>query len=152
MAIPPSSRMLHEQKLFLRLHTPSNLLIYIVKDKERAGKQMNEKVAFLPAFIQSYFIAVGVLLGGAMIGALGAFLSGGQPLTAMYRFAGDLRIWAVVAAIGGTFDTFYVVERGLFLGETKDIVRQFLLILSAMGGAQTGVAIITWLTQEHISP
>ncbi|NUK30650.1 YtrH family sporulation protein [Parageobacillus sp. VR-IP] len=112
---------------------------------------MNEKIAFLPAFIQSYFIAAGVLLGGAMIGALGAFLSGEQPLTAMYRFAGDLRIWAVVAAIGGTFDTFYMVERGLFFGETRDIVRQFLLILSAMGGAQTGVTIITWLTQEHIS-
>ena len=112
---------------------------------------MNEKIAFLPAFIQSYFIAAGVLLGGAMIGALGAFLSGEQPLTAMYRFAGDLRIWAVVAAIGGTFDTFYMVERGFFFGETRDIVKQFLLILSAMGGAQTGVTIITWLTQEHIS-
>ncbi|KYD22547.1 MULTISPECIES: YtrH family sporulation protein [Bacillaceae] len=112
---------------------------------------MSEKMPFLSAFIQSYFIAVGVLLGGAMIGALGAFLSGEQPLTAMYRFAGDLRIWAVVAAIGGTFDTFYMVERGFFFGETRDIIKQFLLILSAMGGAQTGVTIITWLTQEHIS-
>jgi hypothetical protein len=112
---------------------------------------MSEKMPFLPAFIQSYFIAAGVLLGGAMIGALGAFLSGEQPLTAMYRFAGDLRIWAVVAAIGGTFDTFYMVERGFFFGETRDIIKQFLLILSAMGGAQTGVTIITWLTQEHIS-
>lgn len=112
---------------------------------------MNEKIAFLPAFIQSYFIAAGVLLGGAMVGALGAFLSGEQPLTAMYRFAGDLRIWAVVAAIGGTFDTFYMVERGFFFGETRDIIKQFLLILSAMGGAQTGITIITWLTQEHIS-
>ncbi|MBA2873796.1 hypothetical protein HNR31_000548 [Anoxybacillus caldiproteolyticus] len=110
------------------------------------------KLAFLPAFIQSYFIALGVLFGGALIGGLGAFLTGEQPLTAMYRFAGDLKIWAVVAAIGGTFDTFYSVERGLFLGETRDIIKQFLLILSAMGGAQTGVTIVNWLTQEHISP
>jgi hypothetical protein len=113
---------------------------------------MSMKLAFLPAFIQSYFIALGVLFGGAFIGGLGAFLIGEPPLTAMYRFATDLKIWAVVSAIGGTFDTFYTVERGLFLGETRDIIKQFLLILSAIGGAQTGVAIITWLTQEHISP
>lgn len=109
------------------------------------------KLAFLLAFVQSYFIALGVLLGGAIIGGIGAFLIGQPPLTSMYRFALDLKIWAVVSAIGGTFDTFYTVERGLFLGETRDIVKQFFLILSAIGGAQTGVTIITWLTQEHIS-
>ncbi|MED5051144.1 YtrH family sporulation protein [Anoxybacillus rupiensis] len=112
---------------------------------------MGTKLAFFPAFIQSYFIALGVLLGGAGIGGIGAFLMGQPPLTSMYRFAMDLKIWAVVAAIGGTFDTFYTVERGLFSGETRDIVKQFLLIISAIGGAQTGVTIITWLTQEHIS-
>jgi hypothetical protein len=35
-------------------------------------------------------------------------------------------------------------------GETKDIFKQFLLILSAMGGAQTGAVIIKWLTLEHV--
>jgi len=112
---------------------------------------MEMKVAFLPAFIQSYFIAFGVLIGGAVVGAFGAFLTGEPPLTAMYRFAQNLKIWALVSAIGGTFDTFYSVERGLFAGETRDIIKQFLLILSALGGAQTGMIIITWLTQEHIS-
>jgi hypothetical protein len=120
---------------------------------KRVGNEVNisVKLAFLLAFVQSYFIALGVLLGGAIIGGIGAFLIGQPPLTSMYRFALDLKIWAVVSAIGGTFDTFYTVERGLFLGETRDIVKQFFLILSAIGGAQTGVTIITWLTQEHIS-
>jgi hypothetical protein len=112
---------------------------------------MEIKAAFLPAFIQSYFIALGVLLGGAFIGGFGAFLTGEMPLTAIYRFANSLKIWALVAAIGGTFDTFYSVERGLFEGETRNIIKQFLLILSAIGGAQTGMIIITWFTQEHIS-
>ncbi|SIC52364.1 Sporulation membrane protein ytrH [Mycobacteroides abscessus subsp. abscessus] len=62
-----------------------------------------------------------------------------------------IRIWAIVAAIGGTFDAVYSFERGLFQGETKDIFKQFMLILSALGGAQTGALIISWLTQEHIS-
>jgi hypothetical protein len=119
--------------------------------KERNEASMEMKLAFLPAFIQSYFIALGVLLGGAIVGGIGAFLMGQPPLTSIYRFALDLKIWAVVAAIGGTFDTFYSVERGLFSGETRDIVKQFLLIVSAIGGTQTGMTIITWLTQEHIS-
>ncbi|MBA2871731.1 hypothetical protein HNQ85_002006 [Anoxybacillus calidus] len=112
---------------------------------------MEMKMAFLPAFIQSYFIALGVLLGGALIGGFGAFLTGEPPLATIYRFAQSLKIWALISAIGGTFDTFYSVERGLFQGETRDIVKQILLILSAIGGAQTGFIIITWLTQEHIS-
>jgi hypothetical protein len=70
--------------------------------------------AFIPAFIHSFFIALGVLLGG-------------------------------------TFDAFYSFERGIFQGETRDIVKQVLLIISAMGGAQTGWHLIIWLTQEHIS-
>ena len=35
--------------------------------------------------------------------------------------------------------------------DTKDLVKQLLIILSALGGAQTGALIINWLTQEHIS-
>ncbi len=105
----------------------------------------------MPAFIHSYFIALGVLLGGALIGGFGAFISGEPPLTEVFRMANRLKIWALVAAIGGTFDAFYSFERGIFFGETKDILKQFLLIISAMGGAQTGWTIIVWLTQEHIS-
>jgi hypothetical protein len=111
--------------------------------------QMNNE-AFIPAFIHSFFIALGVLLGGTLIGAIGAFLAGEPPLTKMFEFANSLKIWALVAAIGGTFDAFYSFERGIIQGETRDIVRQVLLIISAMGGAQTGWLLITWLTQEHI--
>ncbi|MEH7662127.1 YtrH family sporulation protein, partial [Bacillus velezensis] len=42
-------------------------------------------------------------------------------------------------------------ERGLFEGNTRDIFKQLLLIISAMGGAQTGWLIISWLTQENMS-
>ncbi|MDZ5472496.1 YtrH family sporulation protein [Bacillus sp. 31A1R] len=111
---------------------------------------MNEQ-RFFQVFIDSYFIALGVLLGGALIGGLAAFLTGRPPLTEIYRISSSIRIWAIVAAIGGTFDAVYSFERGLFDGETKDIFKQFLLILSALGGAQTGALLITWLTGEHIS-
>ncbi|MDX8359306.1 MULTISPECIES: YtrH family sporulation protein [Bacillaceae] len=112
---------------------------------------MELKEAFIPMFIKSYFIAFGVLLGGALIGGLGAFISGQPPLTEMFRLSNRLKIWALVAAIGGTFDAIYSFERGIFSGETRDVFKQILLIVSAMGGAQTGTEIIHWFTQEHIS-
>jgi hypothetical protein len=112
---------------------------------------MEMKEAFMPAFIHSYFIALGVLLGGSLIGGIGAFISGEPPLEEIFRMANKLKIWALVAAIGGTFDAFYSFERGIIFGQTKDIFKQFLLIVSAMGGAHTGWTIISWLTQEYIS-
>ena len=72
-------------------------------------------------------------------------------MTEAYRISNIIRIWAIIAAIGGTFDTLYSFEKGVLQGETKDIFKQFLLILSAFGGAQTGALLINWLTQEHIS-
>lgn len=109
---------------------------------------MNE--AFVPTFFNSFFIALGVLLGGSIIGGLSAFLTGNPPLTEIYRLSNSLRIWAIVAAIGGTFDTVYNFERGLMQGETDYLIKQIFLILSAFGGAQTGSIIITWLTREHL--
>lgn len=106
---------------------------------------------FFPAFFNSYFIALGVMLGGSIIGGLAAFVSGEPLLTEISNIAGRIRIWAIIAAIGGTFDTVYSFEKGFLEGGTKDLFKQFLLILSAMGGAKTAALIISWLTQEHIS-
>ncbi|KQL20796.1 YtrH family sporulation protein [Cytobacillus solani] len=106
---------------------------------------------FFATLFDSYFIALGVLIGGSIIGSLSAFLTGKPPLTEAYRISNIIRIWAIIAAIGGTFDTLYSFEKGVLQGETKDIFKQFLLILSAFGGAQTGALLINWLTQEHIS-
>lgn len=110
-----------------------------------------KEIGFFPAFIESYFIALGVLLGGSLIGGIASFLTGQPSLTVVYRLSSLLRIWAIVAAIGGTFDAVYTFERGIFYADTKDLFKQLLLILSALGGAQTGALIISWLTQEHIS-
>lgn len=109
-----------------------------------------EQQPFFSTFIESYFIAFGVLVGGALIGGLAAFLTGKPLLTEVFRLSNMIRIWAIVAAIGGTFDTVYSFEKGFLDGATKDLFKQFLLILSALGGAQTGALLINWITQEHI--
>lgn len=110
---------------------------------------MNE--AFFPVFLNSFFIALGVILGGSLIGGIAAFFTNQPPITVVNGLSESLRIWAIIAAIGGTFDTVYSLERGLLNGETRDIIKQILWIISAYSGAHTGSVIISWITQGHIS-
>jgi len=124
--------------------------IYDIRSEFNELGLINLNEAFFPAFFNSYFIAFGVMIGGTLIGGLSAFITGEPVLTEIYRIAGRIRIWAIIAAIGGTFDTVYSFEKGFLDGGTKELFKQFLLILSAMGGAKTGSLIISWLTQEHI--
>ncbi|WP_156291449.1 YtrH family sporulation protein [Oceanobacillus salinisoli] len=107
---------------------------------------------FFESFIHCFFIAFGVVVGGSIIGSIGAFATGDAPLTSIARLANNLRIWAVVAAIGGTFDAIENFQRGLLGdGTTMDLVKQVLLILSAMGGVKTATTLIEWLIQEDIT-
>jgi hypothetical protein len=106
---------------------------------------------FIPTLIQCYFIAFGVLAGGSFIGSIGAFLVGEPPLTVVTRIAKSLRIWAIVAAIGGTFDAISNIEKGLFEGGTIDAVKQISFIISAMAGVQSAILFIEWFSQEEIN-
>lgn len=103
------------------------------------------------SMIQCYFIALGVVIGGAFIGSIGAFATGEPPLTLMNRIAKSLRIWGIVAAIGGTFDAISTFERGILEGSTIDLIKQILIIITAMGGAQTALLVIQWFTQEEFN-
>lgn len=106
---------------------------------------------FFVTFIHCFFIAFGVMIGGAVLGSLGAFLTGGSPLHAMVRISQSIRIWAVVAAIGGTFDAIESFQKGFLEGETFDLLKQFLYILSAMFGARFALLLISWITSEELS-
>lgn len=104
---------------------------------------------FIATFINCYFIALGVVIGGSVIGGISSFILGEPPLTNISRLSKSLKIWALVAAIGGTFDAIYNFEKGLLYGTPLDLFKQILMIVSAMGGAHTGMTIILWLTQEY---
>lgn len=102
---------------------------------------------FFAAFIHCFFIALGVIIGGSIIGSIGDFATGDAPMTSINQIADRLRIWAIVAAIGGTFDAIANFERGIFDGTPLDLFKQILLILSAMGGVKLGLVIIDWFAQ-----
>ncbi|WP_366922717.1 YtrH family sporulation protein [Metallumcola ferriviriculae] len=89
------------------------------------------------------FTSLGVELGASLVGALAAVLAGGPPLRTMAKLAYEIKIWAIVAAIGGTFTTIEVLELGLFEGELITVIKQILYIISAFAGAQLGYFILS---------
>ncbi|TRM12940.1 sporulation protein [Lentibacillus cibarius] len=105
---------------------------------------------FIAQFIHCFFIAFGVVIGGSIIGSIGAFATGDAPFTQMNRISKSIRIWAIVAAIGGTFDAIANFEKGILDGSTYDLFKQIMLILSAMGGVKTALLIIGWVIQEDV--
>ncbi|MEI3614349.1 YtrH family sporulation protein [Pseudogracilibacillus sp. SO30301A] len=105
---------------------------------------------FFVSFIHCFFIAFGVMVGGTIIGSIGSFLTGDAPLHAMNRIAKSIKIWAIVAAIGGTFDAIENFQKGLTDGSTFDLFKQFLFILAAMMGVKTASIIISWITNEDM--
>jgi hypothetical protein len=103
---------------------------------------------FIMDAITYYFVAFGVIIGGSVLGGMGAFLVGKPPLFEMVHLANNLKIWAIVATIGGTFDAINNFERGYLEGSMVDIIKQVALVITALIGARTGIIIIKWLTQE----
>ncbi|MYL50352.1 sporulation protein [Halobacillus litoralis] len=103
------------------------------------------------SMIQCFFIAFGVIVGGTIIGSIGSLLTGEAVLTSMFRIAKGLRIWAIVAAIGGTFDAISNFEKGIFDGSTFDIFRQVMIIIAAMGGVKTALLLFEWLLGDEVT-
>lgn len=99
-------------------------------------------MAFEKKFILIFFTAMGVMLGAALVGSLAAVMIREPPLGTMLRLARETRIWAVVAAIGGTFSTIEILESGFLKGEIIAVIKQIFYIMSAMAGAHLGHLII----------
>jgi hypothetical protein len=106
---------------------------------------------FMVTIILNFFVAFGVILGGSLLGGIGAFVAGQPPMYWMeVVFAEKLKIWAVVAAIGGTIDTLSAIERGFFSGSHGEIVKHGLFIFSAFLGAHSGTKLIQWFIGGQI--
>ncbi|MFC7393666.1 YtrH family sporulation protein [Scopulibacillus cellulosilyticus] len=104
---------------------------------------------FATMAIMNFCIAFGVLMGGCFIGGIGAFLVSRPPLSEMNNLATNMKIWAVVTAIGGTFDAIEHLEKGFLDGTPSEVVKHLLLIASAMTGAHTATMIVHWFTQQE---
>ena len=100
--------------------------------------------------IMSYFLAFGVVLGGSLFGGIGAFFTHKPPILTIKQLSEDLKIWALVVSLGGTFDSFKTFESGIFDGNLNGIIRQILMILSGLVGAYSGRVFVLWLVKGDI--
>lgn len=94
-----------------------------------------------------FFTALGTMLGSVLVGSLAAVLVREPPVAVMLKLARDMKIWAIAAAIGGTFSTFEIFESGLFSGEVRAVIKQILYIVCALAGTQAGFYLILALCE-----
>ncbi|MFH5185661.1 YtrH family sporulation protein [Paenibacillus sp. TAB 01] len=100
---------------------------------------------FLIKCVLDFFIAFGVVLGGTLLGGVAAVLMLEPPTTRMLLVAEQIKIWAIVAAIGGTIDPIKVIESNLVEGYISPAIKQIMFIVFAFIGAQMGTTLIHWI-------
>jgi hypothetical protein len=102
--------------------------------------------SFASNLIMDFFVSMGMVVGGALLGGLAAVLTHSlSPLQIMVKLADQLKIWALVSTLGGTMDTLRVIESGVLNARLHPVGRQFALLVSAFLGSQVGFQIIVWL-------
>ena len=97
---------------------------------------------FLSNLVNNFLIAFGVIVGASFFAGIGAVITDHPPLKAMLDLARSIKIWAMAVALGGTFSSFAVIEKGLLQGEIKTILKQAVYVLTAILGANTGYLFI----------
>lgn len=100
---------------------------------------------FLSKAILDFFIAFGIVLGGAMVGGIGAVLSLQPPTHTMIEIADRIKIWALAAAIGGTIDPMRVIESNMLGGNLSPAIKQILYLCFAFLGAHMGSELVKWV-------
>ncbi len=93
-----------------------------------------------------FFTALGVIVGGALIGSFAAFFTEGSPLATMNELARTIKFWAILVGIGGTFNMFKGIESGVFEGQPLALLRQLLVFSSGYLGALLGYWVIVTLS------
>lgn len=101
--------------------------------------------SFFSSLVHNFFISFGVVVGASVFSGIGAIITNHPPMNAMLDVAGSMKIWAIASSLGGTFSSFSVIEKGLFEGEIKSLIKQGLFILIALIGANTGYKFIRLL-------
>lgn len=93
-----------------------------------------------------FFVSMGLVIGGSLLGGVAALFTHHDPSATMSTLANELKVWAIVAALGGTMDMLRVIDRGVFGFNVIPMARQFIYLVAAFLGCQVGYMLITWIT------
>ncbi|MCL6627560.1 MAG: YtrH family sporulation protein [Alicyclobacillus shizuokensis] len=96
-----------------------------------------------------FFIALGVVIGGTLLGGIGAFIFNDYPVLKMLRLSEQLKIWAMVSTLGGTMDTLRAIETGVLNANLHVLGKQFTYLSAAFFGCQVGYWLIQTLYGAH---
>jgi hypothetical protein len=101
--------------------------------------------SFYISIIHNFLTAFGVVIGASLFSGVGAIITGNPPYKVMMEVANSMKIWAIAASLGGTFSSFTVIEKGIFEGEIRTLIKQALYILISLTGANVGYEFISLL-------
>lgn len=103
---------------------------------------------FISTVVLDFYVAIGIVVGGSILGALGAVLTHNPPMTTMLNIADSLKIWALVAALGGTMDTLKLIDTGVLEVQFAGVFKQFCYVIAAFLGCNVGYYLIKWIVGE----
>lgn len=109
---------------------------------------MTSTISFAATLAIDFFVSMGMVIGGSILGGVGALLFHTAPLSVMLRLSDQLKIWAMVSTLGGTMDTLKVLETGLFRRDLYPVGKQLTFLLVAFLGCQVGALLIRWLASD----
>lgn len=101
--------------------------------------------SFVVKWILDFFIAFGIVAGGSLLAGIGSVLMLQPPSSVMESVAANIKIWAMVAAAGGTIDPIRIIETNFQEGYLSPAIKQMMLFASSFIGAQLGYTLIHWL-------
>lgn len=107
---------------------------------------------FLTKLFTDFSIAFGVVVGASLLGGMAAVLTMQPSTFAMRTISENIKIWAVVAAVGGTIDPFRVIETNFFNSQYSPAFQQILHFVSAFCGAHIGMKLIQWICNGATQP
>jgi Sporulation protein YtrH len=107
---------------------------------------------FMSKMIDEFLIAFGVVLGGCILAGIAAVITSKNPTDQMELIAENIKIWAVVVAVGGTIDPIRSIQSSFLDGHITPAISQILYILSAYLGAHIATTLIHWIAKGGIEP
>lgn len=100
------------------------------------------QTSFVSSIIYSFLVSFGVIVGASVFAGVAAIINDHPPLKTMLDIAGSIKVWAVAIALGGTFSSFEIIEKGLFNGELKTTLKQAAYVIMALFGANAGYNVV----------
>lgn len=97
-----------------------------------------------------FLVAFGIVVGACMLAGIGSVLTLQAPSYKMLELAGRIKIWAMVAAVGGTIDPIRVIETNFLEGHLSPAFKQITYFISAFAGAHAGTVLIKWICEGSL--